>query len=291
MRTSNGERLFYAVNYIVLAIIACSSLFPLLHLIALSISDPSAVETGKVNLWPVGLSMETFNLLFKGTPIVHSFLNSVKVTVVGLMLCMVMTICAAYPLSRPYFYARRWFTLAMIFTMIFSGGLIPSYLIVKSLGLINTYWAIWLPALVSTYNMLVLRTYFEGIPQEIDEAARMDGCGEYRLLLQIILPVSMPVIATLTLFYGVAFWNTFMSMLLYINSTDKYNLTVLVQNMIQSQSALQQSLIVQPDDQSHIVEEGVKAAGVIVLIVPMLLVYPFLQKYFIKGVMIGSVKG
>lgn len=179
----------------------------------------------------------------------------------------------------------------MIFTMIFSGGIIPTYLVIKSLGLINTYWALWLPGLVSTYNMLILRTYFENIPTEIDEAARMDGCSEVRLLLKIILPVSMPVLATLALFYGVAFWNTFMSMLIYINDTDKYNLTVLVQKMIQNQSALQQSMIVQPDDQTHIVEEGAKAAGVIVMVAPMLLVYPFLQKYFIKGVMIGSVKG
>ncbi|BBH20283.1 ABC transporter permease [Paenibacillus baekrokdamisoli] len=291
MRLSKGENVFKTVNYIVLILIACSSLFPLLHLIALSISDSTAIETGKVSLWPAGFNMDTYSLLFNGTPIVKSFSNSVVLTVVGVAFCMIVTTFAAYPLSRPHFYARRFFTLAMIFTMIFSGGIIPTYLVIQSLGLVNSYWALWLPALVSTYNMLLLRTYFENIPSEIDEAARMDGCSETRLLLQIVLPVSMPVLATLSLFYGVAFWNIFLSMLIYINDTDKQNLTVLVQKMIQSQSVLQQSVTVQPDDQVHVVEEGIKAAGVIVLIAPMLIVYPFVQRYFVKGVMLGSVKG
>ncbi|CAN7263283.1 carbohydrate ABC transporter permease [Paenibacillus sp. LjRoot153] len=290
MRPSNGDKIFYFTNYIVLALIACSSLFPLLHLIALSISSSSAIETGKVNLWPIGFTWDTFNVLIKGTPIIRSFSNSAVITFVGITLSMLTTIMAAYPLSRPNFYARRFFTLSMIFTMIFTGGIIPTFLVIQSLGLVNSYWALWLPGLVSTYNMLLLRTYFENIPSEIDDAARMDGCSEVRLLLQVVLPISMPVLATLTLFYGVAYWNIFFSMLIYINDTDKHNLTVLVQQMIQNQSVLQQTLV-QPDDQVHVVEEGIKAAGVIVLITPMLVVYPFLQKYFVKGVMLGSVKG
>ncbi|CAN7287150.1 MULTISPECIES: carbohydrate ABC transporter permease [unclassified Paenibacillus] len=291
MRASNGDKIFYIINYIVLALIACTSLFPLLHLIALSISSSSAIETGKVNLWPIGFSWETFNVLIKGTPLIRSFSNSALITFVGVTLSLVTTIMAAYPLSRPNFYARRFFTLSMIFTMIFTGGIIPTFLVIQNLGLVNSYWALWLPGLVSTYNMLLLRTYFENIPSEIDDAARMDGCSEVRLLLQVVLPISMPVLATLTLFYGVAYWNIFMSMLIYINDTDKHNLTVLVQQMIQSQSVLQQTMMVQPDDQVHVVEEGIKAAGVIVMITPMLVVYPFLQKYFVKGVMLGSVKG
>ncbi|NOU86538.1 ABC transporter permease subunit [Paenibacillus sp. LMG 31460] len=291
MRASNGDKIFYITNYIILALIACSSLFPLLHLIALSISSSSAIETGKVNLWPIGFTWDTFNVLIEGTPLIRSFSNSALITFVGVALCMLTTIMAAYPLSRPNFYARRFFTLSMIFTMIFTGGIIPTFLVIQSLGLVNSYWALWLPGLVSTYNMLLLRTYFENIPSEIDDAARMDGCSEVRLLLQVVLPISMPVLATLTLFYGVAYWNIFMSMLIYINDTDKHNLTVLVQQMIQSQNILQQTMMVQPDDQVHVVEEGIKAAGVIVMITPMLVVYPFLQKYFVKGVMLGSVKG
>jgi putative aldouronate transport system permease protein len=202
---------------------------------------------------------------------------------------MTATIATAYPLSRRIFVARRFFTLAAVFTMLFSGGLIPTYLVVKSLGLINSYWAIWLPGLLSTYNMLVMRTFFENIPEEIEEAARIDGCNEIRLLLQIFLPLSMPVIATLVLFYGVGYWNSFMSVLIYINQTDKYNLTVLVQQMIQSQSLLQE--LVSEGEPVQVVPESLKAAGILVMVIPMLVVYPFLQKYFVKGVMLGSVKG
>lgn len=159
----------------------------------------------------------------------------------------------------------------------------------KSLGLINSYWAIWLPGLLSTYNMLVMRTFFENIPEEVEEAARIDGCSEMRLLLQIFLPLSMPVIATLVLFYGVGYWNSFMNVLIYINQTDKYNLTVLVQQMIQSQSLLQE--LVSEGEPVQVVPESLKAAGILVMVIPMLVVYPFLQKYFVKGVMLGSVKG
>jgi putative aldouronate transport system permease protein len=291
MRASPGEKLFYAVNYVILALLACSCLFPLLNLFALSFSSSEAIKTGKVGLWPVEFNFETYKMLASGTSVYRSFGNSVLITVVGVALSMLATVLAAYPLSRSFFYARRTFTLAMIFTMIFSGGLIPTYLLVHGLGLVNTYWAIWLPGLVSTYNMLILRTYFEQIPAEVEEAARIDGCGEVRLLVQVLLPVSLPVIATLSLFYGVAYWNVFLSMLIYINDSTMQNLSVLVQQMIKNQSVLQQTLLVQPDAQSNVVEEGIKAAGIIVLIIPMLIVYPFVQKYFVKGVMIGSVKG
>jgi putative aldouronate transport system permease protein len=276
---------------VILALLACSCLFPLLNLFALSFSSSEAIKTGKVGLWPVEFNFETYKMLASGTSVYRSFGNSVLITVVGVALSMLATVLAAYPLSRSFFYARRTFTLAMIFTMIFSGGLIPTYLLVHGLGLVNTYWAIWLPGLVSTYNMLILRTYFEQIPAEVEEAARIDGCGEVRLLVQVLLPVSLPVIATLSLFYGVAYWNVFLSMLIYINDSTMQNLSVLVQQMIKNQSVLQQTLLVQPDAQSNVVEEGIKAAGIIVLIIPMLIVYPFVQKYFVKGVMIGSVKG
>lgn len=188
-------------------------------------------------------------------------------------------------------YGRKFFTLAIIFTMLFSGGLIPSYLVVKSLGLIDTYGALWLPALVSVYNMLVMRSFFMGLPEEIEEAARMDGCSEVGLLLRIILPLSMPVMAALVLFYAVSHWNSFFNVMIYINSTAKYNVAVLVQQMIQSQTVLQDVANQSPEDLNSVTEESIKAAGVFVMTVPMLIVYPFLQKYFVKGVLIGSVKG
>lgn len=291
MKVTFGEKVFYGINYAILALAACSCLLPMLHIVALSVSDLHAVASGYVGLWPVGFTLESFTALFKGTYIVRAFGNSVVITLVGVALSMAFTILAAYPLSRKYFAGRRFFTLATVFTMLFSGGLIPTYLLVRSLGLTDTYGALWLPGLISTFNMLVMRTYFEGIPEEMEEAARMDGCGEWRILLQIMLPLSLPVIATLTLFYGVSYWNAFMSVLIYINSTAKYNLTVLVQQMVQSQSLLQEMNNVAPEEVQMLTPESVKAAGIIVMLVPMLVIYPFLQKYFVKGVMLGAIKG
>lgn len=247
--------------------------------------------SGFVGIWPVDFNLSAYESLINGTKIVSAFTNSVYITVVGVTLCMLFTVIAAYPLSRKYFYARKFFTLAIVFTMLFGGGLIPTYLTIKALGIIDSYWAIWLPGLVSAYNMLILKSFFENMPEELDEAARIDGCGEIRILRQIVLPLSMPVMAALSLFYGVGFWNSFMNVLIYINDTEKYNLPVLVQQMISSQKILQEMQNLQPEDFLLVTPESVKSAGIIVMIVPMLVVYPLLQKHFVKGVMIGSIKG
>ena len=261
MKPTLGEKAFYGINYALLSLIALTCLLPVVHLAALSLSDPHSVLSGRVSLWPVGWTMESYATLWQGTRIVEAFRNSLVITFVGVVLSMVCTILAAYPLSRRYFIGRRFFMLAMVFTMMFSGGTIPTYLVLKELHVINTYWAIWIPALLNTYNVLVMRTFFVGIPDEIDEAARMDGCGEWRHLLQIVLPLSMPVLATITLFNGVGFWNAFMNVLIYINDTDKYNLTVLVQQMIRKQSLLQELVSVQPEDTASITPEGLKAVS------------------------------
>jgi putative aldouronate transport system permease protein len=291
MRASKGEKAFYGVNYVVLALIGLSCVLPMVHILALSLSDPHAVMSGNVVFWPKGWTLKAYEQLILGTDIVNAFKNNVIITVVGTALSMFFTILAAYPLSRRDMYGRRIFTMAIVFTMLFTGGLIPNYLVIKSLGLVNTYGALWLPALVSAYNMLVLRTYFESQPIEMEEAARIDGCNEWRLMLRIILPLSMPVLAALTLFYAVGFWNQFMSVLIYMNDTKKYNMTVMVQQMIASQSLLREITSLQPEDIKNMTPETIKSAGVFVLIVPMLIIYPFLQKYFVKGVMIGAIKG
>lgn len=293
MKATPGEKVFYAVNYLVLSALGFTCLFPLLNTIALSLSDIHEIQSGRVTLYPIGWNTEAFSALLKGTRVVDAFWNSVIITVVGVTFSMLATIITAYPISRRIFIGRRFFTLAMVFTMLFSGGMIPTYLVIKSLGLINSYFALWLPGLISTYNLLIMRTFFENIPDEIDDAARMDGCSELGYLIRIILPLSLPVIATLTLFYGVGNWNMFLNVLIYINDTNKYNLTVLVQSMIQSQSLLQELVNsgVTSDTQVEVVPESIKAAGVLVIILPMLAVYPFIQKYFVKGVMLGSVKG
>lgn len=292
MKDSFGDKVFYSINYVLLAAGALTCLLPLLHILSLSLSDSHAVLSGRVTLFPIGWTLEAYDLLINGTNIIQAFKNSVFITVCGVLLSMLFTILAAYPLSRKYFYGRRFFTLLLVFTMLFQGGLIPTFLVLKYFDVVNTFSAVWLLNLVSVFNMLVMRTFFQNISEEVQESARIDGCTEWRLIAQIMLPLSMPVVAALSLFYGVGYWNAFMQVLLYINDTDKYNLTVLVQQMIRNQSFMQDMMQAVPEDagQMQMTPESVRAAGIMVMVMPMLVVYPFVQKFFVKGVMLGSVK-
>lgn len=289
MKTTAGDRIFYIIVYGSLACIALTCLLPLLHIAALSLSNPHDILSGRVSLWPVGWNLDAYRSMIIGTRVPSALWNSVVITGVGTALSLAATILTAYPLSRRQLPYRRWLTLAAVFTMMFTGGIIPTYLVVKELGLINSYWALWLQGLVNTYNMLVMRTYFEQIPSELEEAAKMDGCGQWRQLIAVVLPLSKPVLATIGLFYAVSYWNLFMNVLIYLNNAAKYNLTVLVQQMIQNQQLLQE--LVLSGVEVDTVPESLKAASVIVMIAPMLAVYPLLQKYFVKGVMLGAVKG
>lgn len=290
MKPTAAEKLFYVCNNIVLALIGLTCLLPLIYLGSVSLSSQEAVLSGRVSLWPVQPNLDNYRLLLDGTSIVRALLNSILLTGVGVVLNMLFTIMAAYPLSRPRFWGRRRLTLLLLFTMLFNAGLIPNYLLINALGLIDTYWALWLPALVSVYNMLVLKTSFEAIPGELEDAARIDGCGEIRLLFSVALPLCVPVLAALVLFYAVDYWNSFYNVLIYINSTDKQNLAVLVQQMVMS-SFQRQMEQVQPDAVQSVTPEAIRAASIVIMIVPMLIVYPFVQKYFVKGIMIGSIKG
>ncbi|MBA2937600.1 carbohydrate ABC transporter permease [Paenibacillus sp. CGMCC 1.16610] len=291
MQLSASERSLIFVFYVLLTIAGLACLFPLIHIVSLSISDTHAVASGWVSLYPIGFSLESYKQLLLGTPIVNAFLNSIQITGVGVVLSMLFTILAAYPLTRTYFYGRKLYTFAIVFTLLFGGGLIPTYLTVKELGLLNTYWALWLPGLVSTFNLLVLRSFMENIPSELDDAARIDGCGDWMYLSKIVLPLSMPVLTTLALFYGVGYWNSFFSVLIYMNETTKYNLSVLVQQMIQSQTMLAQMNSSDAADQIRLTPEEINSAAIMVMVLPIMVVYPFLQKHFVKGVMIGAVKG
>ncbi|MBB6730846.1 carbohydrate ABC transporter permease [Cohnella sp. CBP 2801] len=271
-------------------LIALTCILPFLHMIALSVSEGHAVDLGRVWFWPVGLDFTAYEYFFENTPALRAFGNSVVITLVGTALSMLATVLTAYPLSRRYLYARKPLTTAALFTMLFSGGIIPTYLVMNQLHLTNTYWSLWFVGLVSTYNMLIMKSYFENIPGEVTESAQMDGCGELQLLGRIVLPLSLPMLATLTLFYGVGYWNMFMNVILYINRTDLQNLMVVVQGMLQIQS-MDNMMAMDIMQQQELISEKLKAVGVMVMVVPMLAVYPFLQKYFVQGVMLGSIKG
>lgn len=291
MRTTKSERAFNAVNAVLLIMGATICVLPFLHVMAQSLSSHHAITSGSVTIFPVELTFDSYRELFQGTRIIPSFINSVYITVVGVAASMVCTILTAYPLSRKHFFGRKFFTKAIIFTMMFNGGLIPTYLQMRSLGLVNTYFALWLLNLINPYNMIIMRGSFDSIPSELVDAARIDGCGEMRTMLNIYLPLSKAMLVTVGMFYMIYYWDLFQGVMVYISDTKKYNLVVLVQQLIQ-QNTLLDSVNHRIDDKNiQMVPEMIKAAGVMVMVIPIICVYPFIQRFFVKGVMLGSIKG
>ncbi|MDQ0060559.1 carbohydrate ABC transporter permease [Paenibacillus harenae] len=285
-----SSKAFHWVNYLVLALCAYATLFPFVNIIAVSFSSSRAINAAEVFMWPIEFNMNAYVNLLKDGQLLVAMKNTALITLVGTALNMLFTIMAAYPLSKSRLRGRNFMLMAILFTMLFSGGLIPNFLLINSLGLVNTYWALWLPALISAYNMFVMKSFLEGLPDELEESAQIDGAGDATILWKIVLPLSKPVIAALTLFYAVGWWNSYMNVLIYIRNTDKLSLMVKLHQMI---------ALVSPDMlrsgeglmQTVITPEGIRAAAVVIAITPILCVYPFLQKHFIKGVLLGSVKG
>lgn len=287
------EKSFSALLGLFFLICVAVTIFPILSVIAQSLSSSRALNTGEVGIWPVEPTIDAYRNLVKDGQIFHSIWNTVILTVVGVVLNMIFTICAAYPLSKKHLDGRKFILMMITFTMMFNGGMIPTFILVKKLHLINSYWALWGLGLISTYNMFVMKTFFEGIPSSLEESASIDGANDIQILIKIILPVSMPVIATLTLFYAVGWWNMYFNAVIYINSSAKAPLMVKLKQMIDnvSQSLLQTTSGSEGVRSDQITPQGMQAAAIITATVPILCVYPFLQKYFVKGVMIGSVKG
>jgi putative aldouronate transport system permease protein len=291
MKRTFGEKIFNSTNYLILGILGISCILPMLNILSTSLSDYHNVISGNVTLFPIGFTFGAYVTFFEGGRALSALVNSIILLVIGVPLSLVATIMGAYPLSRQYFAGRRVMMMMIVISMMFNPGLIPNFLVVKSLGLIDSYWSIWLPGLIGTFNLIIMKSFFENIPEELFESARMDGCGEWRMMWQIVVPLSMSVIATVTLFYVVASWNTFQPVLLYINNTKKQNLPVLVQQMINSQQFMQEMNYQHQEEMQYVTPQSVRTAGVVIMILPMMIIYPFLQKYFIKGVMIGAIKG
>lgn len=292
MKKSLDEKIFLAIDTVIVAFLSALCLIPLLYSLATSLSSGAAVDAGKVFLWPVDVTLAAYRMLLNTNKIFGYFGNSVLLTLVGTVLSLASTILCAYPLSRSYLWQRNKVAFYFTFTMLFGGGMIPTFMLVRNLNLINSYWSIWLTGLISPYNMMIMRSFFQGIPEELSESARVDGCGEFRLLAQIYLPLSKPVLATEALLYGVGYWNMYQKVMLYMQDTTKYTLPVYIQQMVFNLQQLNMDTVEAAHaGASQIVSESLKSASVIVLIVPMLCVYPFLQKYFVKGVTLGAVKG
>lgn len=287
VRMSTGQRWFGVMNYILLTVLGLSMLLPILHVFAQSLSSNEAISAGKVFFWPVELTFSNFKAVIGETLIWRSFAVSVYITVVGTLINLAMTASLAYPLSRAEYIYRKPVLIMVLVTLIFSAPLIPNYLLVKELGMLDSLWALMIPGAISAFNLFVMRSFFMGLPTELIDASRIDGCGEMRILWNIILPLSKPVMATLGIFYAVAHWNSYANALYFINDRLLYPLQVRLREFIITDSS---SISAPAEDLLVSSPEGIKMAVVIVATVPIMLIYPFLQKHFMKGMLIGSVK-
>ncbi|MEC0228543.1 carbohydrate ABC transporter permease [Paenibacillus alba] len=276
--------------YAALLLSGLLTLLPMVNVLSKALSDESAVISGKVGVIPVGFQLDTMKYVVSSSQFLHAISVSLLVMIVGTVLAILLTALTAYPLSKRHLPGIPFILLMFIFTMLFNGGIIPNYLLMKELHLINNLWSLMLPALISVFNMLVIKSYYESLPEALEESAKMDGARNFTILFRIILPLSTPVIATIALFYAVYFWNDYFHPMLYISNPGLKPLQLYLRDIVMdadSSSALNKSV----DDMMNISPEGIRSATVIASIIPMLLVYPFLQKHFVKGVLIGSVKG
>lgn len=274
--------------FILIASLAC--LLPFIHVIAKSFSHNAFVLANKVYLWPRGFNIDAYVKVFNDKTIIQSFYVSVTITVMMTLIGMFVTICAAFPLARRDLPGNRTFTFIFMFTMFFGGGIIPNYIVINKLGMLETIWSLVLPGAFSAFNLLILRSTIRGtIPESLEESARIDGASPIRIMISIVLPLSKPILATLSLFYAVGRWNGYMDALFYIKSEKSLTpLQLKLYNLvIQATESVQIEMVVQ--DLTN--PEVLKAASVVFATVPILCVYPFLQKYFVQGIMLGSVKG
>ena len=288
-----GEKVFEAVMYMLVTLVALTMIFPLLNIIALSFSSERAVVSNEVGIGPGEFTTNTSVEVVKTTPIFLAIKNTVVLTVVGTAISMFCTICTAYSLSKKRLYGRTVFLGVITFTMIVSAGLIPNFLLIKDLGLMNTYWAIWLPSAISTWNMLVMKTFFSALPDSLEESALIDGANDLRILWSIALPLSIPSIATITLFYAVGFWNSYFNVTLYISKSGLKVLQQVLHEVVSKVNDVMNQVQLDANDamMQPMASESVQGAAIVIATLPIMCVYPFLQKYFVKGVMIGAIKG
>ena len=281
-----GSRIFDSLNVIILVGLALLTLVPFIYVLAGSFAQESEIVNRGFFLWPEKPYLGAYEFIFSTNTFVRSLLVTIGVPAVGTLVQVGMTFLMAYPLSRRNLPGRNVLLNLVIFTMVFGGGMIPTFLVVKQLGLLDSYWALILPLAISPFYLIIVKNFFQELPEELQEAARIDGCTEIGVFARIILPLSKPILATFSLFYAVGIWNDYMSPLLYISDTSKWTLQMFVRQVTVSADALGNL------DPNYVPpEQGLKFAIIAVATLPILMVYPFLQKHFAKGMLIGSVKG
>jgi putative aldouronate transport system permease protein len=290
IKVSAGEHAFNAVNYVVLFLLMLLMVYPLLYVVLASISEPGKLAMSKGLMFkPQGFSMAAYRAVKNNPMIGSSYLNTLLIVVCGTSINLFMTSLCAFVLSREGMPYKKVMTLFVMFTMFFGGGLIPRYLVVSELGLVDSYLALLLPNAINAYNMIIMRTSFEAVPRSLEESAQIDGANEFVVLLRIILPLSMPVVAVMLLFYGVGHWNNWFSAVVYIRHRSKYPLQLILREILIENEVSSMTTDVGSLDKEAI-SETIKYATIVVATVPILCIYPFLQKYFAKGVMIGAIK-
>lgn len=293
IKKSRDNVIFDIFVYAVLIIALIVVLYPLYFVLIASVSDPYMVLRGDVTWLPKGITFDSYKKIFANADIWRGYANSIKYTVLGTLLSVTLTVCLAYPLSRKYFCLRKPISMIVLITMYFGGGMVPTYILVNKLGLRNTIWSIILVGAVSAYNVIIARTFFESnIPSELEEAAEIDGCTKGKFFLYFVPQLSKAIIAVLTLYYAVAYWNDYMKGLLYIDKSSMYPLQIVLRGiLIETQALANDFADVDQIEAKMKLAESMKYGTIIVAIVPPLLIYPVVQKYFVKGVMIGSIKG
>ncbi|MFF8673039.1 carbohydrate ABC transporter permease [Streptomyces sp. NPDC015242] len=289
VRPSRSYRVFQGVNGVVLTLVVLVTLYPFVNILARSFSGERHIRAGEVTLLPKGFNLTTYRIVFQDAMFWRNYGNTVLYTVVATTVAMVLTTCYAYVLSKKRLKGRGLLVGVAVFTMFFTGGLIPNYILVTSLGLKNSVWAIALPNAISVFNLLVMKAFFENLPTELEEAAQIDGLSTYGILLRIVLPLSKAVVATMVLFYSVSFWNSWFSAFLYMDRTELMPVTVYLRNLIQGATGGGNAGA--GTEQLSQVGANIQSVTIVLTALPILCVYPFVQRYFVSGVMLGAVKG
>lgn len=291
VRRSLGDRIVDVIIYIVLGLIALSTVLPFLYVVAGSFATDKELTEKAFFIIPEVWSLNAYKYAINTANILRGLRNSIILTIAGTVMCMLFSLSFAYPLSKVHFKGRNWIMNMVIVTMLFSGGMIPNYLVFTAYGLYDSYWALILPGLISPFNMIIIKKFFADLPQELEDAAYVDGAGDLKIFARIALPLSKPVIASISLFYGVGFWNDYFNSMIYLRTPEKYPIQIQLRSIILLTSQITDIAMDYYDMNGAPPDKAVKMACTVIATVPILLVYPFVQKYFTKGVMVGAVKG
>ncbi|MFI2293342.1 carbohydrate ABC transporter permease [Isoptericola sp. NPDC019571] len=290
-RDTRGYRAFTVFNTVALVVVSLFMLYPFVTVFAQSFSSPGAIKAGMVSFWPVGFNLDTYRAMAQDGLFWSSYRNTLVYTLVGTTIAMVLTTTFAFVISKRHLRGRGVLIGVAVFTMFFNGGLVPNYVLISSLGLKNTMWAVVLPGAVSVFNLLVMKSFFENLPQELEEAAQIDGLGWFGIFGRIVLPLSKAVLATMVLFYSVAYWNDWFSAFLYLDKNELFPVTLFMRNLIAGASSSASEGAAAVGATTQAVSANIQAVTMILTIIPIVCVYPFVQRFFVSGVMLGSVKG